>query len=92
MVWNRRDVGYTNHRQCNPLEARVSPEKEGRVQCTYQKATPAEGGSSRDEADICQVSRTRFQDTDTRFTLPFLNALWRKYSIRRIRVCTTYHD
>ena len=37
------------------------------------------------------MSRNRSQDTDSRFTLPFLNALWRKYSIRRIRVSRHTH-
>ena len=60
MVWNRRDVGYTDHRQRDPLEAGVSPAKEGRVQRTYQAATSDEDGSSRGEADIYQVSHGRF--------------------------------
>jgi len=49
MVWNRRDVGYTDYRQRDPLEAGVPPEKESRLQCTYQAATTDEDGSSRGE-------------------------------------------
>jgi hypothetical protein len=88
MVRDHRDAGCTDYSQRDPLEGGVSSEKEGRVQCTYQKATSDADGPTRGETGICKVSHNRFQDTDNRFTLPFLNALWRKYSIRRIRVCT----
>ena len=52
MVWDRRDVGYTDYRQRDPLEAGISSEKEGRVQRTYQAATSDEDGSSRGETNI----------------------------------------
>jgi len=88
MVRNCRDVGYTDHRQCDSTKTGISPEKESRLQYTYQTATPAKSGPSRGQTNICQVSHSlaRVHDIDSRFALPFLNAIWRKYSIRRISV------